>query len=132
MRIVSLLFGVLFGLLLSGSKLVDYNVIHQGLLLHNGYVYLLMGSSTIVGLAILWILEKKGWKTPLGGPLKIRRLSIQRRHIIGGILFGVGWAITGTCPAVSAAQLGSGMLCGLIVMIGLFCGTLLRDLSARK
>lgn len=132
MRIVALLFGIFFGLLLAGSKVTDYNVIHQGLLLHSAYVFLLMGSAMATGLVLLWFLEKRSWKTLLGGALKLRRLPIQRRHIIGGTIFGIGWAVTGTCPAVSAAQLGTGMLSGIIVMAGLLAGTLLRDISVKN
>lgn len=128
MNLVTIGFGVIFGALLVGSRVTDYNVIHQGLLLHSPYVYLMMGSAMFVGLGCLWVLERFGWKTGLGGPLRLRRLRIERKHILGGILFGLGWAITGTCPAVSAAQLGSGTLAGVIVMAGLFVGTVLRDL----
>jgi uncharacterized protein len=128
MNIVATLFGVIFGALLVGSRVTNYNVIHQGLLLHSAYVYLMMGSAMLVGLLCLWVLERMGWKTRLGGPLRLRRLSIGRKHILGGVLFGVGWAVTGTCPAVSAAQLGNGILAGGVVMVGLFAGTLLRDL----
>lgn len=128
MNIVAILFGVIFGALLVGARVTDYNVIHQGLLLQSAYVYLMMGSAMLVGLLCLWVLERMGWKTPLGGTLRLRRLSIGRKHILGGVLFGIGWAATGTCPAVSAAQLGSGTLAGAIVMGGLFVGTLLRDL----
>lgn len=132
MKFVALLFGIVFGALLAGSKVTNYNVIHSGLLLHSAYLFLLMGSAMATGFVVLWFLEKRNWKTWLGGPLKLKRLSIQRRHIIGGSIFGIGWAVTGTCPAVSAAQLGTGMLTGIIVMAGLFAGTLLRDISVNK
>lgn len=132
MNVIAILFGVIFGALLVGSRVTDYHVIHQGLLLHSAYVYLMMGSAMVVGLGCLWILERAGWKTLLGGPLRLSRLTIGRKHILGGVIFGVGWAATGTCPAVSAAQLGSGTLTGVVVMAGLFAGTLVRDLLAKN
>jgi uncharacterized protein len=131
MKPLAAFMGVIFGFLLVSANFTEYDVIHQGLLLHNARIFLVMGSTMVISAGLLWVMEKRGWVTPLGGRLQLRRRSIERKHIYGGILFGIGWAISGTCPAVSAAMLGSGHLMGLFVMIGLFFGTLLRDMVVR-
>ncbi|MCL6547529.1 MAG: YeeE/YedE family protein [Alicyclobacillus sp.] len=123
----ALLFGVVFGMLVTLAGFTQYDVIHQGLMFHSARIFLIMGSSIAVSMLTLWVLERRGWTTPLGGPLRFKRLGIERKHIFGGIVFGIGWAVSGRCPAVSAAMFGSGKLMGLIVMAGLFTGTLLRD-----
>lgn len=132
MNRIGVLFGVTFGFVIALAKFTDYNVIHQGLLLHSARIYLIMASSMVVSTAVLWVLERRGWKTPIGGLLKLRRSPIAAKHIYGGVLFGIGWAVAGTCPAVSAAMVGSGRWMGIFVMVGLFLGTLLRDVVAGR
>ena len=131
LRYVGLVFGIAFGFMLAASRLTDYDVIHAGLLFHSAYLYLLMGSTMGVAGGLLWLLERLRWQTPYGGPLTPRRVPVQPRHVWGGLIFGLGWAISGTCPAVSAAQLGSGTVLGLVVMAGLYVGILARDVSVR-
>ncbi|WP_091223642.1 DUF6691 family protein [Paenibacillus sp. BC26] len=91
-----------------------------------------MASSVIVSMILLWLLTKLKWRTLLGGPLKLPKLPIRKHHIWGGALFGAGWAITGTCPTVSAAMLGTGKLLGLSVMAGLLVGVLLKDVWSHR
>src|SRR5258708_5426 len=49
-------------------------------------------SAMVTGLAGFWLLERRGWVTPLGGPLRLARTGVRPRHLYGGLLFGVGWA----------------------------------------
>jgi uncharacterized membrane protein YedE/YeeE len=46
--------------------------------------------------------------------------------------FGIGWAITGSCPATSAAMLGSGIGYGAVVMVGIVLGVLIFDHQRRE
>ena len=132
MRYIGLLFGAAFGFMLVATRLTDYDVIHTGLLFHSAYIYLVMGGAMVVAAGVLWMLERIAWRTPYGGPLSLRRIEPQPRHVWGGLLFGLGWAKAGTCPAVSAAQLGSGTVLGVVVMAGLYLGIMTRDLAARR
>lgn len=132
MKLTALLFGIAFGMLVTLAGFTHYDVIHEGLLLHNANIFLVMGSCMVVAMGLLWWMEQRQWITPMGGKLSLRRVRAERKHVFGGILFGIGWAVSGTCPAVSAAMFGSGFLMGGVVMIGLFIGTLLRDLVVRQ
>jgi phosphoserine phosphatase len=132
MKTVGLGLGLVFGLVLTGAGLTSYDLIHQGLLLEDASMYLIMGSAVAIAAAGLWLLERIGWVTPFQGPLKIMRASLERKHIYGGILFGMGWAITGTCPAVSAAMLGSGTVYGGVVICGLLTGVFFFDVRRRS
>lgn len=131
MNRMGFLIGLPFGALLVLARFTSYDVIHAGLLLHNPTIYLVMASAVATALLLLWLLERGGWRTPLGGRLALQRLRVERKHVAGGLIFGTGWALAGTCPTVSAAQVASGWPLGLVVMAGLFCGVLLRDLQAR-
>ena len=63
----------------------------------------------------------------MGGPLKVEKESVQRKHVLGGMVFGAGWAVTGTCPGPAIAMVAGGGLIGLIVVAGLTVGVFLRD-----
>lgn len=127
MNIVGGLFGAGFGFVLAAAQLHEYDTIHKTLRLAEFDVFLLMGLAIGVSLPLLMILERRGVKTLYGGKLTLSRSRIERHHIVGGALFGVGWAIAGTCPAPALAMLSSGALYGAIAVVGLFIGLALRD-----
>ncbi len=124
---VSLLFGAAFGSLFAAAGFNQYDVVHATLLLHYLDPFFVMGSAVATALPILWLLEHRGLRTPLGGPLAPRRWPVARKHIYGGIVFGTGWAITGACPGTVAAMLAAGSLLGAIPLAGIFVGIALRD-----
>lgn len=114
LNLVCPLFGLAFGFLFAAAGLNQYDVIHSMLLLENFEPFLIIGSAMGTALPVLWILEKRGWHTPLGGPLALTRWRFERKHIGGGIVFGTGWAVTGACPGT----IGTGSLLGFVLMAG--------------
>ena len=127
MNIAAVAVGVLFGAMLFLSGLADYDVIHRGLLLQEAHIYLMMISTMVVGIPLLAFLRTRTFRTPFGGVLHITRDSFAAKNIKGGALFGVGWAVAGTCPGAVAAMVGSGRWYGLFVMAGIAAGVLVRD-----
>ncbi len=122
MNTIGLLFGMAFGGLLAGANLHEYDTIHAMLRLDEPDVYLLMASAIGVSAPLLWWLERRGVITTFGGRLSLSRSMPQRHHLQGGALFGVGWAIAGTCPAPALVMVSSGALVGLVAIAGLFIG----------
>ena len=127
MNRIGFLFGCAFGGVITAGRMNEYNVIHDGLRLTNLYVFFVMGSAVLVAMSLLFVLRRRGWVTPLGGPLGLSPSRIQRKHIYGGLVFGAGWAVTGTCPAPALAMVGSGGVLGLAVIVGIWFGLGLRD-----
>ena len=119
---IGLLFGALFGGLLAGANLHEYDTIHAMLRLDEPDVFLLMGSAILVSAPVLWFLEQRGMTTPFGGEFSLSRSMPQRHHIKGGALFGIGWAIAGTCPAPALVMVSSGAMLGLVAIPGIFLG----------
>jgi uncharacterized protein len=123
--------GVVFGFLLTASGLGDYTTIHDGLLLRNPYIFLMLGSAmlvAVIGLAVL----RRGGGTAFAGRLTLPRSGIQRRHVYGGIVFGVGFGVGATCPGITIAMTTTGGLYGLVVLIGLLGGLALRGRVERR
>lgn len=121
------LFGAGFGFVLGAAHLHEYDTIHKMLRLDEYDVFLLMGAAIGTSLPILWLLERRGVTTKFGGKLALSRSKPQRHHLIGGALFGAGWAIAGTCPAPALVMLSSGASLALVAIMGLFIGLHLRD-----
>jgi uncharacterized membrane protein YedE/YeeE len=127
LNLFSGLFGAAFGALFTAAGLNQYDTIHGMLLLENLAPYLIMGSAVATAAPILWILERRRWRTPLGGQLRLQRVPIRSRHVSGGVIFGIGWAITGACPGTASTTLGAGSLMGIILIAGFLAGMALRD-----
>ena len=58
------------------------------------------------------------------------RSKPEAHHIKGGAIFGVGWAIAGTCPAPALVMVSSGAMLGLVAIPGIFLGLHLRERQA--
>jgi uncharacterized membrane protein YedE/YeeE len=125
-KTVGFLFGTAFGFLIALAGLNNYEVIHNMLLLQDFQPFLIMGSAVAVSLCMLFVLERRGWVTPLGGALSLGRNNIERHHLTGAAIFGTGWALAGTCPAPALAMAASGAGLGLVVAGGLFAGLYAR------
>lgn len=132
MKRLGFLVGMVFGFLLAAGRLNDYTAIHDMLLLRSSYFYLLMATTVLVGVAGLQVLARRRWVTPLGGPFTSSRAAVERKHVLGGAIFGLGWAVAGTCPGAVLAMVGVGNLMGLFVVAGLFAGLMLRGWVADR
>lgn len=122
LNLIGLLFGMMFGGVLAASNLHEYDTIHNMLRLAEADVFLFMASAIAVSAPLLWMLERRGMNTPFGGELSLSRSKPEAHHLKGGALFGIGWAIAGTCPAPALVMLSSGALLSLIAIPGIFLG----------
>jgi uncharacterized membrane protein YedE/YeeE len=123
--------GLIFGFLLTASGLGDYDTIHDGLLLENPYIFLMMGSAMAVAFAGLAVLRWRG-RTRFAGRLSLPRQRIERRHVYGGAIFGLGFGVGATCPGMTVAMTATGGLYGLVVLVGLLVGLWLRGAVERR
>lgn len=131
-KVVGLLFGAGFGFVLAAANLHEYNTIHNMLLLKEFDVFLLMGAAIGTSLPLLWFFERRHTRTALAGELALSRSRPQRHHVIGGILFGIGWSVSGTCPAPALVMLVSGAGLAILTIVGLFVGLNVRDAHVRR
>ena len=117
--------GIAFGFFLTASGLGDYRTIHDGLLLQDAYIFLMMAAT--VGTAAAGIaLLRRGGRTVFGGDLVLARHPVRRRTIAGASVFGVGFGVGATCPGITVAMLATGGLYGGIVLTGILGGLWLR------
>lgn len=123
--------GAVFGFLLTVSGLGDYDTIHDGLLLKNPYIFLMMASAMAVAFAGLAVLRRLG-RTRYAGRLALPHNRIERRHVYGGVVFGLGFGVGATCPGMTIVMTTTGGLYGLVVLVGLLAGLWLRGWMERR
>jgi uncharacterized membrane protein YedE/YeeE len=132
-RLAGLLFGVGFGFLASWAGLSDATVIRNMLLLREAHVFLFMGSAVLVAAVGLRLLRAAGMRAAVTGePVAWTLDRVERRHVVGSLLFGAGWSIAGTCPGPVAAMVGQGKFGALFVAGGLLAGVSLQGALARR
>ena len=133
-RLVASLFGAGFGFVLAWAQLTDPNRIRQMLLLEDAHYYLMMGTAFAVGAAGTQLLRARHARTLLTNELvRIENPPLERRHVTGSVLFGLGWAITNACPGPIAAQLGQGLWWGSLTFVGFLVGARLQgELALRR
>jgi uncharacterized membrane protein YedE/YeeE len=117
--------GAVFGLTLAWSGMTNPDVLRDGLLFKDAYLMLFFASAlttAFIGLRILKLRESRALLT--GERVAWTTIKPQRRHVVGSVLFGVGWATADVCPGPIAAQLGQGVPWALATLAGLVLGIL--------
>jgi hypothetical protein len=115
--IAGAMFGLVFGFLLQKGGVGKYNVLIGQLLLQDWTVVKIMLTAIVVGMIGVYTLHHFA-KVNLH--IKPTRIGAD---IIGGLLFGVGFALMGYCPGTAAVALGQGSWDALFGMAGLIAGS---------
>lgn len=115
----AVLFGLAFGFLLQKGGVGKYHILIGQLLLQDFTVVKVMLTAILVGMVGIFTLHRFG-KVNLH--IKPTRVG---PNIIGGLVFGAGFALIGYCPGTVAAALGQGNYDGLFAMAGLILGSYL-------
>jgi uncharacterized protein len=113
--------GVLFGLVLSRSGAADFGMVQGMFLLRNFWLYGIIGSAIAVAAPGLYLLSRHG-RSASGSLLQFTVKSPHRGNLVGGALFGVGWAMTGMCPGPIFVNLGEGKLYAIPALVGALVG----------
>jgi len=133
MNAAGLLFGIGFGFVLGWSRLTDYVVIQDMLLLHRFDVFLLMGTAVATAAVAVRLLRASRARSLVGSlPISWTVTTPTRNHFLGAAIFGAGWGLCGTCPGPVAAQLGRGQIAALFTLAGIFAGVALFGRSRRR
>lgn len=133
MRNLKYLFiGLLFGIILVKSEVISWFRIQEMFRLQSFHMYGIIGSAIIVGMISILIIKKFNIKTRDGEVVNIPEKEFHRGNIYGGLIFGLGWAITGACPGPLFAQIGTGFLVVIITLLSAILGTWVYGLIREK
>lgn len=120
------LLGVLFGIVLTKGEVISWYRIYEMFRFDSFHMYGVIGSAVLVGAGIIQMIKQRQLKTVDGAAIQLpnKKQSVPR-YLIGGIMFGLGWAMTGACPGPMFILLGQGIWAIGLVILSAVAGTFL-------
>jgi hypothetical protein len=113
-----MVFGIVFGFLLQKGGVTKYDVILGQLLLVDFTVLKIMLSAVVTGMIGIYLMKTLGWVALYPKPGSLGK------NVIGGLIFGIGFAVLGYCPGTIAGAIGNGYLDALVGgLIGIWIGS---------
>ena len=126
-----LLVGTGFGFVLTKSEAISWLRINEMFRFESFHMYGLMFSAVLVGMISIQLIKRFKIRTFAGEPITIEPKQFSWGQVIGGTMFGLGWALTGACPGPLYALVGAGvyvMAVGLVAaLVGTWVYGLIRD-----
>jgi uncharacterized membrane protein YedE/YeeE len=115
--------GILFGIILIKSEAVSWFRIQEMFHFQSFHMYGIMCSAIAVGALSVFLLKRFKVKSMEGEAIKPVSKELNKGTVIGGLIFGFGWAMTGACPGPIYALLGSGVGVAVVILFGAIAGT---------
>jgi uncharacterized membrane protein YedE/YeeE len=115
--------GILFGIILTKAQIISWFRIQEMFRLQSFHMYGVIGSAIVVGAISVWLIKKFNIKTIDGEKIAFSKKEFNKGQIYGGLLFGLGWAITGACPGPLYAQIGAGFTVVIVTLLSAIVGT---------
>jgi uncharacterized protein len=126
-----LLVGVLFGIVFVKGEVVSWFRIQEMFQFTSFHMYGVIGTAVIVGALSVFLIKRLNIKTLSGETVVFHAKKFNKGQVIGGLIFGFGWALTGACPGPLFAQIGTGAAVVVVTLLSAIAGTwtygLLRD-----
>ena len=128
-----LLVGILFGIVLIKSEAVSWYRIYEMFHFQSFHMFGIIGVAVVTGVIGIQIIKRRNLKDITGQPIVIAdKEKGFAGYIIGGILFGLGWGLVGTCPGPIYILIGAGFWGIGVVLLGALAGTFLYGLLKNK
>ena len=115
--------GMFFGIILIKSEVVSWFRIQEMFRLQSFHMYGVIGSAVVTGIISVWLIKRFKVKTIYGEPILLPTKKFNKGQIFGGLIFGLGWAITGACPGPLFAQIGTGLTIVFVTLFSAIAGT---------
>lgn len=122
MNFIYMVLGILFGVVLTKSEVISWFRINDMFLFNERHMYLIIGSAIFIGALSVIILKKLTSKSIIKKELDFEGKRGNKGTVIGGLIFGIGWAITGACPGPIFAQIGAGEYAAMFTLAGAIVG----------
>lgn len=122
-KIKYLIAGIFFGIVLVKAEVISWFRIQEMFRLQSFHMYGIIGSAVVVGALSVFLIKKFRIKTIYGEEIIFHPKKFNKGQIFGGLLFGLGWAITGACPGPLFAQIGTGATVVVVTLFSAIVGT---------
>lgn len=115
--------GIFFGIAFTKAEIISWFRIQEMFRLQSFHMYGVIGTAVVVGMLSVWLIKRFKVKTIDGEPIEFHPKKFNKGQVIGGVIFGLGWAMTGACPGPLFAQIGTGALVVTVVLLSAIAGT---------
>ncbi len=128
-----LLPGIIFGIVMTKSEAISWFRIQEMFRFESFHMYGIIGTAVTLGFILVFVIKKLGLNNMRGDQIKfLPKTKSIARYLIGGTIFGLGWAMTGACPGPLFTLLGHGILSILLVIGSAILGTYAYGLLREK
>ncbi len=117
------LVGLVFGIALVKGEVISWYRIQEMFRLESFHMYGVIGTAVVVGVISVFLIKKLNVRTVYGEEISFTPKRFNKGQIIGGTIFGLGWAMTGACPGPLFALVGTGALVFLVAILSAIAGT---------
>ena len=118
-----LVVGIFFGIIFVKAEIISWFRIQEMFHLHSFFMYGVIGTAILVGMTSVYLIKRFKIKTFQGEEIHFDNKVFNKGQIYGGLIFGMGWAITGACPGPLFAQIASGFTVVAVTLLSAILGT---------
>lgn len=127
-----LVVGLLFGIVFVKAEIISWFRIQEMFRLQSFHMFGVIGSAVITGIISVWLIKKFNVKTIYGEKIEFHSKPFSKGQVYGGLIFGLGWAITGACPGPLYAMIGNGSTVIIATLLAAIAGTWVYGLLREK
>ncbi len=125
--------GIVFGITMFKSEAASWFRIYEMFRFESFHMYGIIGSALVLGIIITQCIKRFNIKSIYGEPITIpSKEKGFYRYIIGGIIFGLGWALAGACPGPMFTLIGAGFIPIFVVIAFSVLGTYIYGILKDK
>lgn len=124
--------GTVFGITFVKAEVISWFRIQEMFRFQSFHMYGVLGTAVLTGIISVALIKKFKLKSVEGEPIVIPPKEFSLGQIIGGVLFGFGWALTGACPGPLFAQIGAGYSVVSVSLLSAIAGTWVYGLIKDK
>jgi uncharacterized protein len=114
--------GAFFGIVFVKAEIVSWFRIQEMFRLQAFHMYGVIGTAVVVAAISVYLLKRYKVKTLQGEPIQFAKKEMHKGVVIGGLMFGFGWALTGACPGPLYAQIGAGFPVIILSLLSALAG----------
>ena len=118
-----IILGTFFGLALTKTEAISWFRMQEMFRFQSFHMYGIIGSAIVTGMVSIQLIKRFNIKTITGKSITIEAKFFNKGTIIGGLIFGMGWALTGACPGTIFAQIGTGASVSIVLLFSAIAGT---------
>lgn len=118
-----LLVGVAFGIVFVKGEVISWFRIQEMFKFQSFHMFGVIGTAVLTGMISVFIIKKLNIKTLSGEKIIFKDKIFNKGQIYGGLIFGLGWAMTGACPGPLFAQIGTGATVIAVTLLSAVFGT---------